>query len=369
MSYIDITATVRGNSLLDKGLSVSGIPAAYRCTVLAVDDAPEVLQLLREQIGGEFDLVCCRSAEDAKQILAARSIDVVLTDQALPGQSGVQLLELVCLHSPQSYRILMTGLHRFEDAVDAINCGRVHRYLFKPWKPEQLLHTLRQAARNSLLERSHEQLLQELRRFNLELERKVHQRTLELEEANRLLHQRNLMLKRMALTDSLTALPNRRAVERLARNELHRRSRYPAPAAIAYVDIDHFKDVNTRFLHDGGDHALKWLARALSQAVRTVDTVGRVGGEEFMVVAPETDFEGAAVLAERMRETVETGHTSFGGETIRLTISVGVAVVPADARAKYDKVRHEAASALKEAKSTGRNRCVVRVVEAHPVAG
>lgn len=369
MTYNGNTASHRGNPLPDIGLSVSGIPAPYRCSVLAVDNAPEVLHRLRELLAGEFELVCCHSAEEAKQILSARSIDLVLTDQELPGQSGVQLLEHVCLHSSQTFRILMTGLYRLEDAVDAINCGRVHRYLFKPWKAEQLLHTLRQAARNSLLERSHEQLLQELRRFNLELEKKVHQRTLELEEANRLLHQRNLMLKRMALTDSLTALPNRRAVERLARNELHRRARYPAPAAIAFVDIDHFKDVNTRYLHDGGDHALKWLAKILSQAVRTVDTVGRVGGEEFMVVAPETDLEGAAILAERMRETVEAGHTQFGGETIRLTISVGVAVVPADARTKYDRVRHEAVAALKEAKSTGRNRCVVRVVEGQAVAG
>jgi diguanylate cyclase (GGDEF)-like protein len=334
----------------------------FRCSVLVVDDEPAIVALLRELLETEFDVVTAPSAEAAKDVLASRSIDVVLTDQNLPGQSGVQFLEHVCLHSPGTVRILMTGMGRLEDAVDAINCGRVHRYLFKPWKSDQLLHTMRLAARTYLLERSHEQLLQELRRFNVELEKKVHQRTLELEHANRQLQQRNLMLTRMALTDPLTGLPNRRAMDRLAKTELVRRSRYPSPVAIGLIDIDHFKDVNSTFLLSGGDHALTWLGQTLAAALRTVDTVGRVGGEEFMVVAPETDGEGAWALAERIRTTVERGRTVYNGTEIRLTVSVGVAVVPAGVPVGYDPLRHAAAAALSEAKVNGRNRSVLREV-------
>jgi diguanylate cyclase (GGDEF)-like protein len=333
---------------------------------LVVDDETAIRNLLQELLSADFEVLTAPSAEDARELLAERSIDIVLTDQQLPGQSGVQLLEHVCLHSPQTIRIMMTGLGRLEDAVDAINCGRVHHYLFKPWKADQLLHTMRQAARTYLLERSHAQLLEELRRLNLELEQRVRQRTQELEEANRQLHHVNQMLKKMALTDSLTGLANRRFMDRLARKEVARRSRYPSPLAIGMVDADNFKEVNSRHTLNGGDHVLTWLGQSLNKAVRTVDAVGRVGGEEFMVVAPETDLEGASILGERIRSTVESGCTVFNGAVIRITVSVGVAVAPVGALVTYEQLRHAAATALNEAKAAGRNRCVLRVLPGTP---
>jgi len=258
----------------------------------------------------------------------------------------------------------MTGLGRLEDAVDAINCGRVHHYLFKPWKADQLLHTMRQAARTYLLERSHAQLLDELRRFNMELEQRVNQRTMELEEANRQLQQRNQMLRKMALTDELTGLPNRRAIDRLARQELVRRLRYPSPLAIGLIDADDFKEINSLYTLSGGDHMLTWLGQALGQAVRTVDTVGRVGGEEFMVVAPETDLEGASILAERIRQVVDNGETTYNGARVHITISVGMVVAPSGVDVEYKHIRDAAAAALSEAKATGKNRSVLRVLPA-----
>jgi len=260
----------------------------------------------------------------------------------------------------------MTGLGRLEDAVDAINCGRVHHYLFKPWKADQLLHTMRQAARTYLLERSHAQLLEQLRRLNVELEHRVQTRTHELEDANRQLQQKNLMLKKMALTDSLTGIPNRRAIERLAKQELVRCARYPGPLALGLVDADNFKQINSLHLLSGGDHVLTWLGQALAKAVRTVDTVGRVGGEEFMIVAPETDLEGATILGERVRQTIANGSTDYNGATIQITISVGIAVAPSGDSVRFDQLRHAAAAALNEAKSLGRNRCVLRVLPPHP---
>jgi diguanylate cyclase (GGDEF)-like protein len=336
----------------------------YKCSVLIVDDEPAIRGLLTELLASDFEVLSVSSAEAARELLQHRPVDVILTDQQLPGQSGVQLLEHVCLHWPHTVRILMTGLGRLEDAVDAINCGRVHRYLFKPWKADQLLYTLQHAARTHRLERSHEQLLDELRRLNLELEQRVHQRTRELEDANRQLQQKNTMLKKMALTDALTGLPNRRAMDRLAKSELLRRSRYPSPLALGIVDADHFKDINSQHLLSGGDHALTWLAQVLALSVRTVDTVGRIGGEEFMVVAPETDYDGAWTLAERMRLTVEQGHTRFADQTIRMTVSVGMVVAPPDVPVSYEQLRHAAAATLAEAKSTGRNCSVLRVLPA-----
>lgn len=336
----------------------------YRCSVLAVDADPVARRAWHECLSPEFEVIVAESGEAALKLMAARPVDIVLTNHQLPGQSGTALLERVAAAAPYSVRILMTGIDCIEDAADAFNCGRAHRCLCKPLRGDQLLHALRQASRAYLLERSHEQLLDELRRFNLELEQKVHLRTEELELANRQLQQRNLMLKRMALTDPLTGLPNRRAMDRLAKTELLRRTRYPSPVAIGLIDVDHFKDVNSAHLLSGGDHALGWLGVVLAGAVRTVDTVGRVGGEEFMLVAPETDVDGAWTLAERIRMTVEGGLTVYGGAPIRLTVSLGVAVASEGHAVGYDHLRHTAAEALGQAKLEGRNRAVVRPVGA-----
>ena len=168
------------------------------------------------------------------------------------------------------------------------------------------------------------------------------------------------MLQRMALTDALTSLPNRRAMDRLAKNELLRRARNPTPLALGLVDVDFFKDINTRYLLPGGDHVLGWLGHTLMNSVRTIDTVGRVGGEEFMIVAPDTGTEGAEILAERVRQTVELSSTQYQGDTIRITVSVGMVVVDASTLVGYGQMRHAASAALSDAKTSGRNCCVVR---------
>lgn len=335
---------------------------SQKSSLLIVDDEPSIVAMLTALLTAEFEVTGVNSAEEARQAFADRSFDLVLADQQMPGETGVQFLQWVRLHSPTTVRLLVTGAARLEDAVDAINCGQVRRFLFKPWQPEQLLEILREEARHFLLERNHARLLEELRRLNLELEQRVQDRTREWEIANRQLQQRNLMLQRMALTDALTGLPNRRGMDRLAINEVMRRTRVPYPLAIGLIDADHFKQINTRYLLSGGDHVLTWLGHTLGNTVRTVDTVGRVGGEEFMVIAPETGLEGARILAERLRQTVEQSSTSFNGESIRLTISLGVVVADASMIVTYEQMRHAAAGALSEAKATGRNRCIVRLL-------
>ena len=149
-------------------------------------------------------------------MLARRSVDIVLTDLQLPGETGLVLLDWVRRTTPRTFRVLISGTARLEDAVDAINQTQVHRIVLKPWRSEDLLQTLRAAARALLLERSHEQLLDELRKLNLELEQRVTERTQELESALGQLQQKNQLLEKMALTDPLTGLPNRRAAKQIA---------------------------------------------------------------------------------------------------------------------------------------------------------
>jgi diguanylate cyclase len=330
-----------------------------KCSLLIVDDERHILTTLSGLLDQDFEVLVAQSSEEALELLSRRDVDLVLSDQRMPRMSGVQLLEWVGQHRPKTVRLLMTGFGELHDAVEAINRAGVFRYIFKPWRVEEIRKILLDAAHAFQLERRHDQLLVQYRQLNEELEKRVQQRTQELEEANRQLHQKNAMLERLALTDELTGLPNRRAIEHILRSEIRRRSRYRFPLAIGLIDADHFKDINTRYLYPGGDQVLIALGKTLTNTLRGVDTVGRVGGEEFLVVTPETNFDGACVMAERLRLAVETTCTEYQGERIGVTVSVGFAVAESDVLLNSGDLVHLAAAALAEAKARGRNLCVV----------
>src|SRR5262245_19368721 len=335
--------------------------SADRCTLLVVDDEAYLLPTLRALLARDFEVLTANSVEEAQKLLHSCVIDILLTDQRMPRTTGVQLLEWAREHSPRTIRLLMTGYSELDDAVEAINRGHVYHYLMKPWRTEDLFNVLRNAADRFSLERKRDELLQQLQDLNTELERRVTERTKELEEANQLLEQKARELERLALTDPLTGLFNRRAMDELALFELKRHARYPSPVALGLIDVDHFKDVNTRYLLTGGDEVLRQLSRILTAAIREVDSVGRIGGEEFLVIARETNAEGAAVLAERIREVVETTAIRYGLHQIHITVSVGFAVAEVGVATDYKLMMELAASALDHAKQTGRNRCEVRL--------
>ena len=201
--------------------------SADRCSLLVVDDEPYLLPTLKALLAGDFEVRTAGGPDEAQALMEERPADILLTDQRMPRRTGVQLLEWAREHCPRTIRLLMTGYSELDDAVEAINRGHVYHYLLKPWRTEDLLQVLRNAADKFLLERKREQLLQQLQDLNRELERRVAERTRELEEANQLLEQRARELERLALTDPLTGLFNRRAMDELARFELKRHARYP----------------------------------------------------------------------------------------------------------------------------------------------
>src|SRR5438477_12530089 len=145
----------------------------HKCSLLIVDDEPYILATLSAFLRQDFEVVTADSGEAALQIFNQRSINLILVDQKMPRMSGVQLLEWVRERSPKTIRLLMTGFADLEDAIEAINRGKVYRYLLKPWRADELLQVLREAARTSSLERQNVKLMQELCRLNLELEQRV----------------------------------------------------------------------------------------------------------------------------------------------------------------------------------------------------
>jgi diguanylate cyclase (GGDEF)-like protein len=161
------------------------------------------------------------------------------------------------------------------------------------------------------------------------------------------------------MIDSLTGLLNRRAIEDVVRTELERRARYHGPLALGIIDADEFRDINRRYLHLGGDRVLISLAEALASSLRSVDTLGRFGGDEFLVLAPETNYEGACALAERIRTCVEQTSTLINHEPVDVTVSVGFGVVNGEQDVDFDQLYRLADQALIDAKAAGRNRSVV----------
>jgi two-component system, cell cycle response regulator len=165
-------------------------------------------------------------------------------------------------------------------------------------------------------------------------------------------------LERLATTDPLTQMLNRRALmERLA-TELDRAQRYALTLSVMMIDIDHFKKVNDTFGHLAGDEVLREMAQIVQREARTVDIVARYGGEEFVVVLPETAREGAVAFAERVRARVEEAQLVTGDQYswLRVSVSVGVATVPDTPAFTPEDIIAAADEALYRAKAEGRNR-------------
>jgi len=361
---VDAVTVAEFKQQLRAKIFVPGKVPSSPLTVLVVDDKLYILDLLTRILqGSEFDVLPATDADAARKQFDLHGIDIILSDQRMPGDTGVQLVEWVKENFPRTIRLLMTAYHHedIQEAIAAINRGHIYHYMTKPFSSnENVLLMLRQAAEKFRLERRQEQLVEELGQLNAVLEERVLMRTKALEAVNQDLMRKNKILTRLALTDPLTGLPNRRAIVQLAEQELRRRTRYPSPVGVGIIDIDHFKDVNTKLLLPGGDKVLTDMARCLQKSLRDVDLVGRIGGEEFLVIAPATDFDGIVHLGERIRGVVERFPFSYKEKSIQLTVSLGFVVADKDIAADFPSMKEAAARALDEAKRNGRNRLELR---------
>jgi diguanylate cyclase (GGDEF)-like protein len=167
--------------------------------------------------------------------------------------------------------------------------------------------------------------------------------------------QRHRTVEKQALVDGLTGLANRRLCTAALEKELARAERFGEPLALVLADLDDFKSINDRFGHPTGDEVLRAFADLLQASVREIDLAGRWGGEEFVLLLPETDLEGGAKLAERIRQTLAE-HEFAGPDaaTFRVSASFGVAAFP-DAPSE-DQLVSAADAALYDAKRSGKNR-------------
>jgi diguanylate cyclase (GGDEF)-like protein/PAS domain S-box-containing protein len=165
-------------------------------------------------------------------------------------------------------------------------------------------------------------------------------------------------LRVLATTDPLSGLYNRRQFFELAETELDRAHRYRHACSVLMLDIDHFKEVNDRFGHQAGDAVIQALARMMRETLRTVDVIGRIGGEEFAAVLPETASDVAMLTAERLCQALSDKRDWLSAHAAHVSVSIGVAAVhPEDTG--IDQVLARADAALYAAKKAGRDRVML----------
>lgn len=161
-------------------------------------------------------------------------------------------------------------------------------------------------------------------------------------------------LRRQALVDSLTGLWGRKFAEQFLKHELAVATRCRKKLSVIFADIDHFKKLNDRYGHAAGDCMLKHAARIIEDSFRSSDTVARFGGDEFVMILPQTDSDGANILAERLRAAIESQAIDLPGRSIRVTMSFGIATLPDDA-SSAEELLQRADESLYMAKQSGRN--------------
>lgn len=292
-----------------------------KCSLLVVDDQPSMLMFLRDLTSLEFpsfEVLTAENADRAEEILRGRAVDIVLTDQNMPRRTGIQLLEWVRQHHPITTRLLMTGFDDIEEAKDAINRAHVYYFISKPFGKDHLvlLEALRHASERIEWRRRNDQLVEELQREKDDL-KDANQR---LKEANQRLKQE---LLQAAESDPLTGLFNRAKIEEIARFELRRHSRYQSALSIGLFEVD---QTELQQFQPGSEQVLEKLAVILRTSLRELDSVGRLHGGRFMIVARETTAEGVAMLAERLQAKVTGTRFECNGQVMPVTLSIGVAV-------------------------------------------
>jgi two-component system, cell cycle response regulator len=293
--------------------------------VLLIDDSHTIHTLVRARLSGEPITIHSAYSGEEGLVMAAKLLpDLILLDVEMPSPDGFEVCRRLKADSSTVGIpvVFFTGASSPDERIFGLELGAVD-YVTKPFNPAELRARVRASLRTKYL--------------------------------------MDLLAKK-AQIDGLTGLWNRRHFESrlLQEQSLARRTGWPLSCVMA--DVDHFKSVNDTYGHPFGDEALRRIAGSLTEIGRTEDIICRLGGEEFVVLCPNTPLAGAAKLAERCREAIHEITLKHDSEIVRLTCSFGVATDTEDPQSMIDA----ADKALYQAKRQGRNRVVV--AEAAPAA-
>ena len=300
--------------------------------ILLADDEPIARTMLEHWLAGwGYEVTLARDGESALQALKDDSeLRLLVVDWVMPKKDGIEVCKAIRggPQEPYVYIVLLTAKDDKSDIIAGLDAG-ADDYLVKPCNPLELKVRLRAG-----------------------------RRVIELQEQ---LVKARESLRFEAMHDSLTGLLNRGAVLEQLTKELVRASRRGAPVSVLMGDLDHFKTINDTYGHPAGDSVLRETSRRLKAGVRAYDSVGRLGGEEFIAVLPECDAKTGLSVATRLCRSLADTPTQYGGKPISHSISIGVAATDQFGSARADELMRAADAALYRAKHAGRSRALLAI--------
>ena len=297
--------------------------------VLIADDSMISRRLLQAALQQwEYQVVvACDGTEAWEELQKENPPKMAILDWMMPGLSGPDVCRRVREKASEHYTyiLLVTSRSHREDLIEGMEAG-ADDYITKPFDQNELKVRLGPG-----------------------------RRIVELQDA---LFRAQTALREQATTDGLTKIWNRRTILEILDHELSRSRRESRPVAVVVGDLDRFKSVNDTYGHIAGDKVLIEVSRRLKNSCRSYDSIGRYGGEEFLLILPGCDSEAAECQAERIRIELERQPIDVDGHSLSVTCSFGVTTVPGDRAMGAEDAIRSADAALYRAKDAGRN-CVV----------
>jgi two-component system, cell cycle response regulator len=320
----ELLGETQSASGVGKEKSVSRLGTGLK--VMIVDDSAVSRKVVENTLFGEpYSLIFASTGSQAVNLFEEYKPALVIMDWMMPDLSGLEICQRIrAMSQGYTYIIMLTAKTEKASVVEGLQAG-ADDYLTKPFHEAELIARIG-----------------------------VGLRTLEL---HRQLEARNNALEKMAMTDSLTGLPNRRAIEEHAKHELSGAARHGFSVWAIMADLDRFKYINDTFGHKAGDEVLAKFSKILKAHTRRSDISGRLGGEEFLMMVTHATAGDAQKLTERIRAELEATSFTFSGCNVMVTASFGVAGFEGkEAVPSFNEICSLADATLYSAKRGGRNR-------------
>ncbi len=305
--------------------------------ILIVDDDRDSVDLLSEWLGMEgYEVETAPDGGAALQSMSSSRPDLMLLDLLIPPPDGIQVIRSAKRDRTLSAIpiVVMTVKRDVPSKVEALRAG-ADEFIVKPFHFDELDAVLRASLKKRYLYRS-------------------------LERSNRQLREANERLLKMSVTDDRTNLLNDRYLSRRLSEEFKRAQRYGSILSVVLLDLDHFKQINDKYGHDCGDQVLRSFGKVVVDNARETDIVGRFGGEEFLMILPNTDGIRSAIVAERVRKAAEEQVYKYKEFLVRVTVSAGIASYPTNRQVRTETDLLKAADeAMYRAKKVSRNKVII----------
>ncbi|MFC2140673.1 diguanylate cyclase domain-containing protein [Acidobacteriota bacterium] len=325
----------------------AGEKTVMKHTIMLVDDVAGNLKSMAAMLLDKYDLKLAHDGQEALELLQAmknpEDVSLIISDQRMPGLTGIQLFERLIPIMPNTIRIIITAYHDISAILDAIDKAKIYKFILKPIEPNELLLTVQRAIEAFELQRDLERYHQNLEHEVEESKKELVQRTRELELKNNQIQDTYKKLEEVRLTDPLTGLRNRYYLKKFITIDIKkvqkdyenwvqdRKKPLPSMSDLVFLilDLDRFKSINDNYGSMAGDRVLKQLVDILHRECRESNFLVRWGDEEFLIVHHSIDRDQVKLLAERLRQSIEECLFILGDEkTSHLTCSIGFAFYP-----------------------------------------